>query len=107
MLDRRTFLSGLTGALAAAPAQARPVSAPEPCWLDVAAPFVVSDPAQGLSTEILLTATCFPGVDGYRDSRYSTDYQVLLYDAAGKEIKLDNGGKFDVPAIRPTATEPA
>ena len=102
-IDRRTFLSSLTGALLTAPAQAQSLL-PVPqgvCWLDVAAPFVLVDPAQQLTTEILLTATCFPGVDGYRDSRHATEYQILLYDAAGKEIKLENSGKLEIPALRP------
>jgi hypothetical protein len=105
-IDRRTFLAGLAGPLLAPPAEARPVSPAAPCWLDIAAPFVVADPAQSLSTEILLTATCFPGVDGYRDSHYATQYQVLLYDASGKEMRLDHDGKFEVPALHPTVLDP-
>src|SRR5277367_5664956 len=110
-IDRRTFLSGLAGSVLAAsaqPAQAAqqtaemaPASAGS-CWLDVAAPFIAADPTQKLSTELLLTATCFPGVDGYRDSRYATEYQILLFDHTGKEIKLDNAGKLEIPAMRPT-----
>src|SRR5437879_567053 len=106
-IDRRTFLAGLAGSFAASanpqyPA-ALPVSATgEVCWLDVAAPFVVVDRSQELTTEILLTATCFPGVDGYRDTHNATQYQILLYDSAGKEIRLDNAGKLEIPAMRPT-----
>ena len=106
-IDRRAFLSGLTGSLFGAAERGRRRS-PDPaalagvCWLDVAAPFVVVDPAQQLSTEMLLTATCFPGIDGYRDSHNATEYQILLYDAAGKEIQLDNAGKLEIPALRPT-----
>jgi hypothetical protein len=87
---------------AQSPSLSRLSSPTEVCWLDVAAPFVVIDPSQQLSTEILLTATCFPGVDGYRNSHNATQYQVLLYDSAGKEIPLDHGGKYEIPALRPT-----
>jgi hypothetical protein len=79
----------------------------EACWLDVAAPFVVVDPAQQLSTQLLLTATCFPGAEGYRDQRYSTEYQILLYDAAGNEIKLDNSGKLEISSMHPTLLDVA
>lgn len=108
-LDRRTFLSGLAGSFFAAPAIAAPQqtlqpvqTAPGACWLDVAAPFISVDPAQGLNTELLLTATCFPGVEGFRETRYATEYQILLYDHTGKEIHLDNSGKLEIPAMRPT-----
>ncbi len=119
-IDRRTFLSGLAGSLlvgAAEPLRSSPLypqsaivaadavhgdTAGGACWLDVAAPFMVVDPAQQLTTQLLLTATCFPGVEGYRDQHYATRYQILLFDEAGKEIKLDNDGRFDIPAMRPT-----
>ena len=108
-IDRRTFLSGLAGSFAATQA----VSAaqqnlipstvpPETCWLDVAAPFVSVDPAQKFNTEILLTATCFPGAEGFRETRYATEYQILLFDHSGKEIHLDNSGRLEIPAMRPT-----
>jgi hypothetical protein len=105
-IDRRTFLSGLTGSLVAAAAETPaaekvPPSEP-PCWLDVAAPFIAVDPSQNLSTSLLLTATCFAGADGFRQTHDSTDYQILLYDHTGREIPLDNAGKFEVPAMRPT-----
>jgi hypothetical protein len=105
-IDRRTFLSGITGSLVAAAADTQaaekvPPSEP-PCWLDVAAPFIAVDPSQNLATSLLFTATCFAGVDGFRKPQDSTDYQILLYDHSGREIPLDNAGKFDVPAMRPT-----
>src|SRR5471030_661054 len=102
MIDRRVFLSGMAGSVLAASAAPGPVDQPGACWLDVAAPFVVFDPALQLSTEILLTATCFPGAEGYRESRHATEYEVLLYDAAGKEIRLDNSGKLEIPSLHPT-----
>ncbi len=105
-IDRRSFLTSLAGSLfvgasvsAAAPPATQQSGA---CWLDVAAPFVVVDPAQQLSTELLLTATCFPGIDGYKNSHYATEYQILLFDASGKDIKLDNGGRMSIPALHPT-----
>jgi hypothetical protein len=108
-IDRRTFLSGLAGSFFAIPAVAVPQQTLPPapaaagaCWLDVAAPFISVDPSQGLNTELLLTATCFPGAEGFRETRYATEYQVLLYDHSGKEIHLDNSGKLEIPAMRPT-----
>lgn len=109
-IDRRSFLAslasaGLGGSLAAASkpeAKAKPDS---PCWLDVAAPFVALDPAQQLSTSLLLTATCFQGAAGFQKTGDSTQYQILLYDYSGREIPLDNGGKLDVQAMRPTLVD--
>jgi hypothetical protein len=114
-IDRRVFLSGLAGSLFVGSARADQqypppsVTLPAPqadatgvCWLDVAAPFVAVDPSQQLSTELLLTATCFPGVDGFRNTHNATQYQVLLYDCSGKDIKLENNGKLSIPALRPT-----
>jgi hypothetical protein len=109
IIERRAFLSGLTGALLGAQAQGQtqtqaPAAVPSAgaCWLDVAAPFVVVDPTQDLSTEMLLTATCFPGIDGYRNPRNATEYQVLLFDHTGKEIPLDSQGRLQIPALHPT-----
>jgi hypothetical protein len=108
-IDRRTFLSTLAGSFAALPAVSNAQqnmvptgAAPGACWLDVAAPFVAVDPAQHLNTELLLTATCFPGAEGFRETRYATEYQILLYDHTGKEIHLENSGKLQIPAMRPT-----
>jgi hypothetical protein len=103
-IDRRVFLSSLTGAVISASAQQSPApsKASDLCWLDVAAPFVVVDPTQELNTELLLTATCFPGIDGFRNARYATEYQVLLYDNQGKEIPLDNNGRLEIGSLRPT-----
>ncbi|MBZ5624441.1 MAG: hypothetical protein LAQ69_37950, partial [Acidobacteriia bacterium] len=101
MIDRRVFLSGMAGSFLAATAAPGPAEPPGTCWLDVAAPFVVVDRAIELSTEILLTATCFPGADGYRDPSHATEYEVLLYDAAGREIRLDHS-KLEIPSLHPT-----
>lgn len=109
MIDRRTFLSGLAGSFIAVPAAAAPQqtftpqpAAPDACWLDVAAPFIALDPAQQLKTELLLTATCFPGIEGFRETHYGTEYQILFWDHTGKEIHLDNSGKMEIQAMRPT-----
>jgi hypothetical protein len=83
----------------------RPVVSPDACWLDVAGPFVTADAKLGISTQIVLTATCFPGVDGYRDANNQTAYQIVLYDALGKEIPLDNGGRYDIPALHTTLVD--
>jgi hypothetical protein len=115
-LDRRTFLSGLAGSLVAAsalraapgqypqypttPVTAKPAA--KDCWLEICAPFVVEDPALELGTEILLTATCFPGIEGFRDTRYGTEYQVELFDAQGREIPLGSAKRVQIPAMRPT-----
>src|SRR6516165_9250372 len=96
-MQRRSFLTGLTGALLKGAS-----AEPAPCWLDVAAPFIVVDPKQQISSQLLLTATCFPGIDGYRDTHYATEYQVALYDHTGKEIPLDSGGRLEVGSLRPT-----
>lgn len=113
-LDRRQFLAGLAGSLAgatvASPAQAVAQYAAQAqadavggtCWLDVAAPFVVSDPRLGLNTELLLTATCFPGAEGFRNPQYGTEYQVDLYDARGREVRLDSARRQVISAMRPT-----
>jgi hypothetical protein len=119
-IDRRVFLGSLAGSLLFASAQTatshplaklagiadpRPKVAPDACWLDVAAPFVLSDPNLGIKTQFVLTATCFPGVDGYRDPNNQTAYQMLLYDAKGNEIKLDSNGRIDIPALHTTLVE--
>ncbi len=123
-LDRRTFLSGLTGSLVtasylarfASPGQAAAVGQQYPqydnkpaqlvtgkqCWLDVAAPFVLHEPKMQLSTDLLLTATCFPGIEGFRDAQYGTDYEVQLFDASGKQVNLGSAAKMRIHALRPT-----
>lgn len=114
-LDRRAFLAGLASSLAGAsvslPARAlaqysaAKTGAGGTCWLDVAAPFVVNEPRLGLSTELLLTATCFPGVEGFRNSQYATEYEVELYDAAGREVRLDRARRQVISAMRPTVLD--
>lgn len=109
MLDRRVFLSCLTGPLltTAVPSKAATTAPAAPCWLDIAAPFIASDPTQNLNTSLLFTATCFPGTDGFRQPGLATEYQILLYDNKGREIALDSGGKFEISAMRPTLLDMA
>ncbi len=119
LIDRRAFLGTLAGSLLVAsqqsiaialpfsatlknPPMLGPVTSPDACWLDVAAPFAVCDSQLGIQTQYILTATCFPGIDGYRDPNNQTAYQILLFDARGKEIKLDNNGKLNIPALHTT-----
>lgn len=119
-IDRRTFLAGLTSSIVTASAisiprvraaaaqygqQAAPAANAQACWLDVCAPFVVQDPTLNLSTELLLTADCFPGVEGFRDIHNTTEYQIQLFAPDGKEIPIGQASKLVVPAMRPTLLE--
>jgi hypothetical protein len=54
-----------------------------------------------MSTDILLTATCFPGVDGYKSYDYGTEYRIELFDPQGREVKLGSAGRMVIPAMRP------
>lgn len=118
-IDRRTFLAGLAGSLLAPSAFASrgllmPDAGPQygttpavspatgTCWLDIAAPFLVHEPRIGLSTELLLTATCFPGQEGFRDSQNATEYELELFDANGEPTKLGGGQRQVISAMRPT-----
>jgi hypothetical protein len=118
-LDRRRFLSLVPGPLlaaAAAPlllarnpsseikAQDYPgTSNTGVCWLDVCAPFVVEDAARGIHTEIILTSDTFVGTRGYSDGADQTEYEIYLYDAAGRAVGA-NGitHRLTVPAMRST-----
>ncbi len=83
---RRSFLSLISqtvGAVALLPA-AR--SAAAPCWLDVCAPLIIQDTTLGIDSEIVLTADNFVGANGYADGADATDYEIYLYDAAGRSF---------------------
>ncbi|MDX2029556.1 MAG: hypothetical protein SF339_02735 [Blastocatellia bacterium] len=107
-MDRRRFLSTLSCSIAAplVPvseplSQAGPTSAP--CWLDVCAPFIVEDGERGMECEIVLTSDTFSGARGHEDGADTTDYEIHLYDAAGRPV--GPGGiarKLNVPAMRTT-----
>jgi hypothetical protein len=73
------------------------------CWLDVAAPFIVEDPALGIHSEIILTSDTFSGASGHEDGVDATEYEIYLYDAAGKAIGTDGVAKRLVaPAMHTT-----
>ncbi len=115
-LDRRSFLSTISCSLASfATAQALPFRnqqspagvAPVPntgsCWLDVCAPFVIEDAERGLHTEIILTSDTFAGARGHEDGADATDYEIYIYDAAGRAIGAGAAPRrLTVPAMRTT-----
>jgi hypothetical protein len=73
------------------------------CWLDVCAPFVIDDPEIDLRSEIFLTSDTFVGAKGYDDGADSTEYEIYLYDAAGKVIGREGVTKrLTVPAMHTT-----
>ena len=63
--------------------------APVECWLDVAAPFLVEAPDQGIRSEIFLTSDTFVGRTGYTDGADATEYEIYLYDKDGKPVGQD------------------
>lgn len=98
-LNRRLFLSQLSASFAALPfvkAGAKPADAltGKGCWLTVCVPLVVEDAARNIHTDIVLTAASFSGVTGYQDVAQATEYELSLYDAAGKPLKLDGSKDF-------------
>lgn len=120
-IDRRDFLSRVTGSVAALASvpliplqrlaltstpQSQSSSGPAPvgsCWLDVCAPFIVEDDERGVHTEIVLTSDTFVGPKGYEGDVYGTNYEIYLYDAAGKAIGPDGvARKLTVNAMRTT-----
>jgi hypothetical protein len=116
--ERRQFLSLLSGSVVAcastpatalqrllpatqSPAAAGPIAGP--CWLDVCAPFVIEDDRHGIHTEIVLTSDTFAGVRGYEGDAFGTNYELYLYDAAGKPVGSDGvARRLNVPAMRTT-----
>lgn len=111
---RRNFLALLPQAAAGAallplfspvkifaqPTVENPVSG---CWLDVCAPFVIQDPDIGLQSEVVLTSDTFVGQKGYEDRVDKTEYEIYLYDAAGKPVGLHGVAKqLTVPAMQVT-----
>jgi hypothetical protein len=82
---------------------ARSLQKSNSCWLDVCAPFVIDDPKIGLHSELFLTSDTFVGAKGYEDGADSTEYEIYLYDAAGKVIGADGITKrLTVPAMHTT-----
>ena len=104
-----TRLLPLTHSLAATLAQQNllPPKAPVECWLDVAAPFLVEAPDQGIRSEIFLTSDTFVGRTGYTDGADATEYEIYLYDKDGKPVGQDGVAKhFVVPAMQTTRLKP-
>lgn len=110
--DRRSFLSTLSCSLATiaseplAPVRRLLAEGSKDnriCWLDVCAPFVIEDDDRGLHTEIILTSDTFAGARGHQDGADATDYEIYLYDDAGRAIG-PNGAprRLTVPAMRTT-----
>src|SRR5258708_37069529 len=125
LFDRRRFLSLISGSVAAfataplSPFKRLPganTSLPLPsqnppagsgsCWLDVCAPFIVEDERRGIHTNIVLTSDTFAGRRGYEGDAYGTNYEIYLYDAAGKAIGPDGvARRLTVPAMHTTVIE--
>jgi len=125
LFDRRRFLSLISGSVAAfataplSPFQRLPgrnTSLPLPsqnppsgsgsCWLDVCAPFIVEDDRLGIHTNIVLTSDTFAGLRGYEGDAYGTNYEIYLYDAAGKAIGPDGvARRLTVPAMHTTVID--
>jgi hypothetical protein len=105
--DRRHFLSTVSCTLAASvfpSAQRAMLSEPAaPCWLEVATPFLVEDAARDVRSEIALTSDTFVGARGHEDGVDSTEYEIHLYDAAGRSVVAGGAPKrLVVPAMRTT-----
>ena len=89
-IKRRSFLSfvGLASAgTAFMPLLTR--ANPSSCWLDVCAPFIIQDSIAGIESEIVLTADNFVGATGYADGADATEYEIYLYDSAGRAFGED------------------
>lgn len=73
------------------------------CWLEVAAPFVVVDTELGVDCELVLTSDTFAGIAGHTDGKFSTDYEICLYDASGRIVGSEGvTRRMTVPAMRTT-----
>lgn len=109
-LNRRAFLSQFSASFAALPfvnATPKPARAltGKGCWLTVCVPLVVEDAALNIHTDIVLTSASFNGLEGYRDRSHSTEYELLLYDPAGKPVPVDGARgylRLQVPAMQAT-----
>jgi len=119
-IDRREFLSRFSQSMAAliavpsipvlnpllssagqGQAGSNPSSAS--CWLDVCAPFIVEDDQRDIHTDIVLTSDTFVGAQGHQDGADATEYEIYLYDAAGRAIGQDGiARRLTVPSMRTT-----
>jgi hypothetical protein len=117
ILNRREFLRNAQRALsgvamlplldwqnvATAQSYNAPVTSGGACWLDVCAPFIVENEAAGIHSEIVLTSDTFVGRKGHEDRLDSTEYEIYLYDVAGKAVGADGVAKrLTVPAMQTT-----
>ncbi len=108
--DRRSFLASISCSLAGAVIPAKIVNAESfrastaGCWLEVAAPFVVVDKELGVECDLVLTSDTFAGIAGHTDGKFSTDYEICLYDASGRIFGSSDGitKRMTVPAMRTT-----
>jgi hypothetical protein len=103
-IGRRDFLGQASGSLAllAMPIASRASADSKSCGLPICAPFIIEDPALNLHTDIILTSATFDNLQGYRDKSYSTDYELYLYDPAGKPLSGQSPIKVTVPAMHTT-----
>ena len=104
-IERRTFLSIASQAIAGAALLPRLVRAGEPssCWLDVCAPFLIQDTAAGIESEIVLTSDNFIGATGYADGADATEYEIYLYDSEGRPFGADGvARRLAAPAMQTT-----
>ncbi|MEW6129451.1 MAG: hypothetical protein AB1757_20590 [Acidobacteriota bacterium] len=107
-INRRNFLAQLSGSLAGAALPLTQLSTTlvaangKGCWLSVCVPLIIEDPSLNLHTDIILTSATFDGVQGYRENLHATDYELYLYDPAGKPAARQNPVKLSVPAMQTT-----
>ncbi|HEX7332872.1 MAG TPA: hypothetical protein VF290_15310 [Pyrinomonadaceae bacterium] len=104
-LERRRFLSIISHAIAGTALLPRLVHADNPssCWLDVCAPFIIQDSTAGIESEIVLTSDNFVGSTGYADGADATEYQIFLYDSAGRPFGDDGiARRLTAPAMQTT-----
>ena len=104
-LERRRFLSIISHAIAGTALLPRLVHADNPssCWLDVCAPFIIQDSTAGIESEIVLTSDNFVGSTGYADGADATEYQIFLYNSAGRPFGEDGiARRLTAPAMRTT-----
>ena len=63
---------------------------------------MINDP-NGVRSDIFLTSDTFFGAKGYEVSQDSTEYQIYLYDSAGKPVGSQGVAKhLVVPAMQTT-----
>jgi hypothetical protein len=104
-LERRRFLSIISHAIAGTAFLPRLAYSnnPSSCWLDVCAPFIIQDASAGIESEIVLTSDNFIGARGYDDGADATEYQIYLYDSAGRPFGADGvARRLTAPAMHTT-----